>query len=422
MFGHPLKEYQVNLIRRSPLQAWLFVLFLYAGSACANEPIKSFAQIWRINGVVTAASGQPTQVRGLKSGDTVYVGEQLHAAANGEAVLRMEDGGYLAMRPGAQFLVEDFSAAKSDSDHVSLKLVQGGLRLITGWIGKLNPKGYRVQTPSASIGVRGTDHEAYFLTPQMAAAWSQKVGTYDKVISGQTYLQTADGTIDIAPGQVGFARAAHATKTRALITLLLPVILEKVPEFFVPGQFDAELDQLSPATVFEETRPGATPLPEARPLRGVDASATARPQILARLPDGSCNALVVAQAWLAQLDEGLARKDAPGVLALFAADVTIRATVVDASGVSKVINLGKDEFASGAMAAVKALSDYSQRRLSVSGDPVNANTCDAVSVKSVVLEQGKQNGKPYRFETIEEYQLLQVKGQWLAISASSRQQ
>ena len=389
-----------------------------AGHAFAADTSKGFAEVWRISGGVTAVSGQPAQVRGLRSGDTVYVGEQLQAAANSEAVLRMVDGGYLALRPGAQFLVEDFAADKRKTDHLSLRLVQGGLRLITGWIGQLNPQGYRVRTPSAVIGVRGTDHEAYHLTDGMALAWSQKSGTYDKVVSGQTFLQTPEGSVDIAPGQVGFVRSVPATKTRALITLLLPVILDRVPEFFVPGQFDAELDQLSPAAPLAQNALAA-------PVAAVSAIAPTPVSLsgaeAARLPKGSCNAMGVAQAWLGQLDGALARRDGPGVVGLFATDLQVQVVVTDGPGGSARISLGRDEFSAAALAALKTLTEYSQSRLSVSAEPLDTNACDAVTVTSVVIEQGKQNGKPYRFETLEEYQLVLAKGKWLANKAASRQ-
>ncbi len=346
----------------------------------------------------------------------------MQAAADGELVLRILDGGYLAVRPGAQFVVEDFAADRRASDHMTVRLVQGGLRFITGWIAKLNPQGYRVRTPSASIGVRGTDHETYFLTEPLARAWAQRAGTYDKVATGQTYLETPDGTVDIAPGQVGFVRARPAAKTRALITLLLPVILDKVPEFYVPGQFDAELDRLaltvgaeaatiSTASAAETTRPAGSPVVVAKPAAPAPAA----------LPDGTCNAQAVAQSWLAQLDDAMARKDAPGVLALFAADVEIRALVADGSGSTRTVSLGRDEFAAGAVAALKNLSDYSQRRLSVAGTAQVSGGCMTVSVTTLVLEQGRQNGKPYRFETVEEYRLVEAQGRWLAQQAVTRQ-
>ena len=412
----------MTLIPRLHVLFWLAMQAFFVGHVHAADASKVFAEVWRISGSVTAVSGQPAQIRGLKPGDSVFVGEQLQAAANAELVLRTADGGYLAVRPGAQFLVEDFAADKRASDHMTVRLVQGGLRFITGWIAKLNPQGYRVRTPSASIGVRGTDHETYFLTEPLARSWSQRAGTYDKVASGQTYLETPDGTVDIAPGQVGFVRAVPAAKTRALVTLLLPVILDKVPEFYVPGQFDAELDQLAltvgaeaaatnTAADAETTRPVSLP--------GVVAKPAAQTPVA--LPDGTCNAQAVALGWLAQLDHAMADKDAPGVLALFAADVEIRALVADGHGGSRTVNLGRDEFAAGAVAALKNLSDYSQRRLSAAGTAQVSSDCRTVSVTTLVLEQGKQNGKPYRFETVEEYLLVEVQGRWLAKQAVTRQ-
>ena len=392
--------------------AWVFTQFLCVKGAYANELGTAFAKVWRIDGLVTAESGQSAQIRRLKPGDIVFVGDRMRATASGEVVLRVEDGGYVAMRPGAEFLVEEFVANKSSSDRVSLKLLQGGLRLITGWVGKLNPKGYRVQTPSATIGIRGTDHEAYFLTSPMASSLSQTSGTYDKVLSGQTYLQTPDGSVDIEPGKVGFARSAQAPKTRALITLLLPVILDRVPEFFVPGQFDAELDILSPKAVIEDIVRASVN----------DAPVAFSQAIPAQLPSGSCSAVGVAQDWLAQLDTAVANINVNGVLALFAQDARISAAVVDSMGQTKVLSLSRDEFAAGAMSSLRALSEYSQRRLSVSAEPDNVDTCDTLSAKSLVIEQGMQNGKPYRFETVEEYQLKLVNGLWLATTASTKQQ
>jgi hypothetical protein len=40
----------------------------------------------------------------------------------------------------------------------------------------------------------------------------------------------------------------------------------------------------------------------------------------------------------------------------------------------------------------------------------------------VVIEQGRQSGKPYRFESLEEYLLELRAGKWLAIKAETTQQ
>jgi hypothetical protein len=40
----------------------------------------------------------------------------------------------------------------------------------------------------------------------------------------------------------------------------------------------------------------------------------------------------------------------------------------------------------------------------------------------MVIEQGRQSGKPYRFEALEEYVLELRAGKWLAIKAETTQQ
>ena len=52
-----------------------------------------------------AGPKQGGQVK-LKEGSLVLVGETVKAASNGEAVLKTEDAGMIAVRPGAEFFAE----------------------------------------------------------------------------------------------------------------------------------------------------------------------------------------------------------------------------------------------------------------------------------------------------------------------------
>jgi hypothetical protein len=400
------------------LQACFLILLGLANGAQAADPARqSYAKVLRISGTVTAVMSPPDVPRKLKVGDAVFVGERIQADAGGEALLQTGDSGYIALRPGSVFLVDQFSANKKDSDSISIQLIQGGLRLLTGWIGKLNPKGYRVATPTATIGIRGTDHEPYVVTEELAVTLAQPAGTYDKVNSGATVLEASSKSVDIDPGRVGFVRQAKSVKSRALITLLLPVILDKVPEFFVPGMFDGELDRISSVDAAVSARPDA-----AREVTLQPVAAASTPLIPARLKSGQCNASAVAKDWLARLDGALARKDTAGVLTLFATDVSIRSVVKVQSGGTTTLSISRDEFASSTNAMMKSLTDYSQSRLSTTGTTVRSGQCDLVLVKSTAVEQGRQDGKPYRFKSIEEYQLELKDESWVATKASTTQQ
>lgn len=391
-----------------------------------GQPRHRFATVWRLGGTLSSSFGDATETHGLRVGDAVYVGDRLEAQPNSEAVLQTEDAGYVAMRSGARFSVDQYVAEKKDSDRFTLRLLQGSLRLISGWVAKLHPQAYSIITPSATVGIRGTDHETFVLTEELAQTLRQTAGTYDKVNSGGTSLATSGGSVDIVPGKAGFARLTSPRKTRALITLILPVILDKVPDFYVPGRFDAELDALAQTGTPGNTANGNMDTAASPAALATSKTAPTAVAIPATQSNGQCNAQAVATSWLALLDSAVARNDAAAVLALFALDAEISGTLLGKGGASTIISMGREEFAASSLAALNSLTNYQQKRLSISAS-VNSKAarpeaCNTVSVTSSVIEQGEQAGKPFRFTTLELYQLELKDGHWLAVKAQTRQQ
>ena len=120
-----------------------------------------------------------------------------------------------------------------------------------------------------------------------------------------------------------------------------------------------------------------------------------------------------------EFDAAITRRDVQAIVQKFAPDVAVRVSVRGANGELSAVEMGRDELARSTLAAVGGLTDYQQRRPSIEGRLVV--TCDQISVKSVVIEQGRQNGKPYRFESVEEYVLARRDGLWLAIKAGATQ-
>ena len=376
-----------------------------AAAAPANGT--RFATVWRMRGEVTAVRGSAS--RKLREGDPVYVGERVRAASQAEAVLRTEDAGVVAVRPGTEFIAEKFAAEDKPSDGFTMRLVTGSLRVISGWIAQTNRSGHNIVTASATIGIRGTDHEPYVLSPELARETANPEGTYDKVNRGGTTMQVGDNKLDIDPGKVGFVRAPAKTKERALLTILLPVLLDKVPSFYVPGEFDPELDRYS-QTADQESK---KQLELRRQSPGAAAAAAA------------CAPTDVAKTWLAQLDGAIARGDAQAIIAMFAPDAAVRATVKDKDGKTTSVDLLRDELAQSTVAAMKALKDYKQRRVWIDArltDLSGGTTCDRISLRSVVVEQGKMSGKPYRFESLEQYSIELRAGKWVAVKAETTQQ
>ncbi|TMI03305.1 MAG: hypothetical protein E6H39_00835 [Betaproteobacteria bacterium] len=141
--------------------------------------------------------------------DPIFEGESIATGANGEVHLRMEDGGFIAVRPGTRMRIARFRAQGDEA-------LEGTLRSITGWIAKYGRDNYQVRTPTVTIGVRGTDHEPFHIP---AGSPLGEPGTYDKVNQGRTYLRTAQGRVDVAPGRAGFAGLRRAERPRVLASI-----------------------------------------------------------------------------------------------------------------------------------------------------------------------------------------------------------
>ena len=404
----------------------------WAASATEINPDtgKPFASVWRLRGDVFVTGKNGVQRR-LKEGATVNVGEQVRAAPDSEAVLKTADGGLVAVRPGAEFVPERFAAEGKTSDRQILRLITGSLRLITGWIGQLNKSEHRVVTPSATIGIRGTDHEPYVLPAEMANS-TYRQGTYDKVNRGATLLDANGGNVEIAGGQVGFARAPTPpnVRSRALMTVLLPVLLAKVPDFYVPGAFDQELDRYSETIdaasqkQLESRNGGARPPANAKAAAASPgASSNVSGVEPASVAIVGCPPMTIGEAWLGRFDRALICRDVKTILGLFAPEVVAKATVRSANGMS-TIEFKRDELVDSTLQSIANLKNYQQRRVSLEAklaDGESEATCRQVVVKSIAIEQGLMNGQPYRFEALEEYLLEQRNGEWLAIRAETTQ-
>ena len=442
----------IRTLSRS-VRSGLWLACLLVGSslpACAVPPAGAdaatsaggapFATVWRIRGTV-AATGTGSE-RTLREGDAVYVGERVTAPAQAEAVLKTGDAGMVAIRPGTEFVAERFAAEGKPTDSFTVRLLTGSLRVISGWIASTNRAGHTVVTPSAVIGIRGTDHEPYVLSAELAAATANKEGTYDKVNRGGTTMQVGENRLDIDPGRVGFVRAPppprKGARDRALLTILLPVLLDTVPDFYVPGEFEAELDRYSQSADHDSRQdleqrrkaPSATvsPAPTSAlvntPAALPAATSSATPPVTLAAPVGDCAPTVIATTWLEQLDGAIVRRDAPGIVALFAPEAVVRATVRGNENRMASVELSREELAQSTLAAMRGLEDYSQRRVGSRGRLAESagTTCQRISLESVAIEQGRQAGKPYRFEALERYELELRAGKWLAIRAETTQQ
>jgi hypothetical protein len=117
-------------------------------------------------GMVVASRGEVIAMsdggsRELKQGDFVYVNDEILTSDRSFAVLQFTDGAKVTVRPDSTLIIEQYLYAGNATDEATLNLVSGGLRVITGAMAKTNPENYKVRTPVALMGVRGTEFSIY---------------------------------------------------------------------------------------------------------------------------------------------------------------------------------------------------------------------------------------------------------------------
>ena len=138
--------------------------------------------------------GRDGAQRTAERGAELRAGETVRTADNALAQMRMTDGSLLSLRSGSEFKLEQFSFAGQGDSNASfvMSVLRGGFRTITGLIAQSNRRGYRITTPAATIGVRGTHFEVVHVLPQTAAP-EAPAGTYNRVYEGITTFQNPTG-------------------------------------------------------------------------------------------------------------------------------------------------------------------------------------------------------------------------------------
>lgn len=167
----------------------------------------------------------------LAKGQKVKEGDILVTGKDGEIHVVMDDNALIAVRPNTRLKIESYRAEGRDNDSAVFRLFRGAFRSVTGWIGKNKPEAYAVKTQTATIGIRGTDHEPLVIEEGEAA--QGEPGTYDKVYSGSTAISNPFGEVIVKPDQVAFVPKAATTPPK-----LIPV----APPAYKPSAHEDQIN------------------------------------------------------------------------------------------------------------------------------------------------------------------------------------
>jgi hypothetical protein len=123
-----------------------------AGTAFAGETI----------GVVRTASGAATVTRGEKTlpaapGLKIMAGDTLGTGRDGSLGVILRDDSSLSIGPESRLVLRSFLFSPSEGTFdLVARITRGTMAYLSGLIGKLAPEKARFETPTATIGIRGT--------------------------------------------------------------------------------------------------------------------------------------------------------------------------------------------------------------------------------------------------------------------------
>jgi len=140
-----------------------------ATSALAQQPA---AELRNVTGMVFA---QPSggQVKIVQAGAKLSVGDTVGTQKGAFALVVFNDGSRVALRPESAMAIRGFSFKPEDpaNDQMSVQLLKGWLRNVSGQIGKRgNEAAFEMKVSDTTIGIRGTDFGVRLCDAECAAA------------------------------------------------------------------------------------------------------------------------------------------------------------------------------------------------------------------------------------------------------------
>ncbi|OUR63614.1 hypothetical protein A9Q79_09750 [Methylophaga sp. 42_25_T18] len=169
-------------------------------------------RVAEIKGTLTITSNTQYSRLAVK-GAPLYQGDTLLSGKDAYAVLAFRDKGRITIQAETTFKIDtlQFEQTSGGQDKALFDLIQGGLRALTGLIGEENKEAYQVNTPVATIGIRGTGFDLVCVGNCVApgskeisdtAILAMGDGLFASVWEGAISIKTDVGEVVLTKGSV----------------------------------------------------------------------------------------------------------------------------------------------------------------------------------------------------------------------------
>ncbi|TAL02836.1 MAG: hypothetical protein EPO08_05900, partial [Rhodospirillaceae bacterium] len=199
------------------LQAFVLSAFWIAvpGAALAANPVGK-AEYVEGSSTVTR-QGQATA---LKADDAIFQDDEISTGAGSKLLVLFVDGTHASLGEDADLVVDTFVYnPDGDKNGAALRIVSGAARLVAGALERSGAKALKIETPVATIGIRGTDFFIEARGRHLAVALFSgfSIGVTNE--SGTTVLQPGQGTDVLGRSAPTAARPWASDRINRALTL-----------------------------------------------------------------------------------------------------------------------------------------------------------------------------------------------------------
>jgi hypothetical protein len=163
------------------------------------------ARVVDIKGVVTAITraDKDAKERTLSLGKALYSSDFIHSQKDSYALLVFADGEKITVQANTEMDIKQYSYKVNDKkDGILLRLITGGLRALTGKIGKNDHNAFSLDTPVATMGIRGTGTDTH----------TDGLSLDHSTWQGLSFLRTELGEFDVPEGKSSHTLLHQAPK------------------------------------------------------------------------------------------------------------------------------------------------------------------------------------------------------------------
>lgn len=148
----------------------------------------------------------------LAEGQRIDTGADIKTGSNSGVTLRFDDGQLVALTSNSNFVVDEyrFNPHKPAEGSFVSSLLRGGLRSVTGLIGKANPAEVKVKTDVATIGIRGTDFQLFYDGRLFMSVREGAIGSTNT--QGEAIFEAARQSLGVVPDAQSKPRVATLTE------------------------------------------------------------------------------------------------------------------------------------------------------------------------------------------------------------------